>query len=140
MDCRLRDEMYPDIKVWDIVTSLYTDIRGERKVGLFLVVYMEENDPNDYNNRNVTGLKLTSKDLYANVYRTLVTTRDVPKLTNNSYIYANKLSTLLVSNCRYVAPLPSDLCEEVKDKLFIYLNQVQSQVDKGLILKLKEGK
>ena len=140
MDCRLRDEMYPDIKVWDIVTSLYTDIRGERKVGLFLVVYMEENDPNDYNNRNVTGLKLTSKDLYANVYRTLVTTRDVPKLTNNSYIYANKLSTLLVSNCRYVAPLPSDLCEEVKDKLFIYLNQVQSQVDKGLILKLKEEK
>ena len=140
MDCRLRDEMYPDIKVWDIVTSLYTDIRGERKVGLFLVVYMEENDPNDYNNRNVTGLKLTSKDLYANVYRTLVTTRDVPKLTNNSYIYANKLSTLLVSNCRYVAPLPSYLCEEVKDKLFIYLNQVQSQVDKGLILKLKEEK
>ena len=140
MDCRLRDEMYPAIKVWDIVTSLYTDIRGERKVGLFLVVYMEENDPNDYNNRNVTGLKLTSKDLYANVYRTLVTTRDVPKLTNNSYIYANKLSTLLVSNCRYVAPLPSDLCEEVKDKLFIYLNQVQSQVDKGLISKLKEEK
>ena len=29
---------------------------------------------------------------------------------------------------------------QLKDKLFIYLNQVQSQVDKGLISKLKEEK
>lgn len=139
MDCRIREDI-TQISVGDIVTSLYTDIRGDRKVGLFLVVYTEENDPNDYNNRNVTGLKLTSKDLYANVYRTLVTTRDVPKLTNNSYIYSNKLSTLLVSNCRYVAPLPSDLYEEVLDKLYIYLNQLQTQSSKALINKIKGGK
>ncbi len=139
MDCRIREELN-QINVGDIVTSLYTDIRGDRKVGLFLVVYMEENDPNDYNNRNVTGLKLTSKDLYANVYRTLVTTRDVSKLTNNSYIYSNKLSTLLVSNCRYVAPLPSDLYEEVLDKLYIYLTQLQTQSSKALINKIKGGK
>lgn len=139
MDCRIREDLN-QINVGDIVTSLYTDIRGDRKVGLFLVVYMEENDPNDYNNRNVTGLKLTSKDLYANVYRTLVTTRDVPKLTNNSYIYSNKLSTLLVSNCRYVAPLPSDLYEDVLDKLYIYLTQLQTQSSKALINKIKGGK
>ena len=138
LDCKLKEEVNQDIKPWDIVTSPYTDIRGTRKIGLFLVVYMEEEDPNDFNNRNLTGLKLTSKDLYANVYRTLVTTKDVPKLTNNSYIYANKLSTLLVSHCKFISKLPTHLCEEVISKLNIYLTQVQSQTSSKLIEKLKE--
>lgn len=135
LNCLVRPE-FPDINVLDIVTAPYTDIKGERKIGLFLIVYMEDKDPNDFNNRNVTGLKLTSKDLYANVYRTLVTTKDVPKLTNNSYIYANKLSTLLASNCRFVSKLPTYLCEEVLNKLQLYLNQVNEQTQSGLILEL----
>lgn len=140
LDCKLKTINNSDINIWDIVTSPYTDIQGKRKIGLFLVVYMEGEDPNDFNNRNLTGLKLTSKDLYANVYRTLVTTEDVPKLTNNSYIYANKLSTLLVSHCRFVDKLPVSLCEEVMSKLNIYLSQVQTQTNGELINKLKGGK
>ena len=138
LDCSIKNENN-QINVWDLVTSPYTDIRGNRQIGIFLVVYMEEKDPNDYNNRNVTGLKLTSKDLYANVYRTLVTTKDVPKLANNSYIYANKLNTLLVSHCRVIAKLPTDLCEEVMNKLMLYLNQTQSQTCSELIKNLKGG-
>lgn len=138
LDCKLKEEITPDVNVWDIVTSPYTDIRGVRKIGLFLVVYMEAEDPNDFNNRNLVGLKLTSKDLYANVYRTLVTTKEVPKLTNNSYIYANKPSTLLVNHCRFVSKLPSHLCEEVISKLNIYLTQTQAQTSSKLIEKLKE--
>lgn len=140
LNCKLKEEINQSINVWDLVTSPYTDIRGKRQIGIFLVVYMEEKDPNDYNNRNVTGLKLTSKDLYANVYRTLVTTKDVPKLNNNSYIYANKLNTLLVSHCRVIAKLPANLCEEVMNKLMLYLNQTQSQTCSELIKKLKGGK
>lgn len=139
INCKLQDTIQQDIDVFDIVTSPYVDIKGDRKIGLFLVVYKEDLDPNDYNHRNVTGLKLTSKDLYANVYRTLVTTRDVPKLTNNSYIYANKPSTLLSSHCRFVAKLPVNLCEEVMSKLNIYLSQTQSQTNTELIKKLKGG-
>lgn len=139
LNCKLKEDTNQEIGIWDIVTSPYTDIRGVRKIGLFLVVYMEEKDPNDFNNRNLTGLKLTSKDLYANVYRTLVTTKDVPKLTNNSYIYANKLSTLLVSHCRFVSKLPVNLCEEVMSKLNIYLTQTQTQTNSELIKKLKGG-
>jgi hypothetical protein len=139
INCKLQDTIQQDIDVFDIVTSPYVDIKGDRKIGLFLVVYKEDLDPNDYNHRNVTGLKLTSKDLYANVYRTLVTTRDVPKLTNNSYIYANKPSTLLSRHCRFVAKLPVNLCEEVMSKLNIYLSQTQSQTNTELIKKLKGG-
>lgn len=139
INCKLQDTIQQDIDVFDIVTSPYVDIKGDRKIGLFLVVYKEDLDPNDYNHRNVTGLKLTSKDLYANVYRTLVTTRDVPKLTNNSYIYANKPSTLLSCHCRFVAKLPVNLCEEVMSKLNIYLSQTQSQTNTELIKKLKGG-
>lgn len=127
----------PEIETWDIVTSPYTDINGDRKIGLFLIIYTEEGDPNDFNNRNVTGLKLTSKDLYANVYRTLVTVKDVPKLTSNSYVYANKVSTLLARHCRVVSKLPADLCEEVISKLNIYLNQVQAQTSSELIKLIK---
>lgn len=129
----------PEIEAWDIVTSPYTDINGDRKIGLFLIIYTEEGDPNDFNNRNVTGLKLTSKDLYANVYRTLVTVKDVPKLTSNSYVYANKVSTLLARHCRVVSKLPADLCEEVINKLNIYLNQVQAQTSSELIKLIKGG-
>lgn len=128
----------PEIETWDIVTSPYTDINGDRKIGLFLIIYTEEGDPNDFNNRNVTGLKLTSKDLYANVYRTLVTVKDVPKLTSNSYVYANKVSTLLARHCRVVSKLPTNLCEEVISKLTIYLSQVQAQTSSELIKNLKE--
>lgn len=138
LDCKIKDTE-KDIEVFDIVTSPYVDIKGIRRIGLFLVVYMEAKDPNDFNNRNLTGLKLTSKDLYANVYRTLVTTRDVPRLTNNSYIYSNKLSTLLVSHCRFVSKLPVSLCEEVMKKLNVYLNQVTTQVNGQLIKELKGG-
>jgi hypothetical protein len=140
LNCKIKNtEMVEpqDIQPFDIVTSPYMDIKGLRKIGLFLVVYKEANDPNDFNHRNVTGLKLTSKDLYANVYRTLVTTKDVPTLTNNSYIYANKFSTLLVDRCRYVAKLPENLCEEVLSKINIYLSQVQSQSTGSLIKRLK---
>lgn len=140
LDCKIKNNseaMSQEIKPFDIVTSPYMDIKGARKIGLFLVVYKESGDPNDFNHRNVTGLKLTSKDLYANVYRTLVTTKDVPALTNNSYIYANKFSTLLVDRCRYVAKLPVNLCEEVVSKLGIYLSQVQSQTSNELIKRLK---
>lgn len=140
LDCKVKEDIDQDIKIWDIVTSPYTDVRGVRRIGLFLVIYMEGEDPNDFNNRNLTGLKLTSKDLYANVYRTLVTTRDVPKLTNNSYIYANKLSTLLVSHCRFVSKLPTNLCEEVISKLNVYLTQVQAQTSSELINNLKGGR
>ena len=129
----------PEIEAWDIVTSPYTDINGDRKIGLFLIIYTEEEDPNDFNNRNVTGLKLTSKDLYANVYRTLVTVKDVPKLTSNSYVYANKVSTLLARHCRVVSKLPADLCEEVISKLNIYLNQIQTQTSSELIKLIKGG-
>lgn len=139
LNCKLKEEVNQDICVWDIVTSPYINIKGVRKIGLFLVVYMEAEDPNDFNNRNLTGLKLTSKDLYANIYRTLVTTKDVPKLTNNSYIYANKLSTLLVSYCRFVDKLPTNLCEEVMRKLNIFLTQTQTQTGNELIKKLKGG-
>lgn len=138
LDCKIKDTE-KDIEVFDIVTSPYIDIKGVRRIGLFLVVYMEAKDPNDFNNRNLTGLKLTSKDLYANVYRTLVTTKDVPRLTNNSYIYSNKLSTLLVSHCRFVFKLPVSLCEEVMKKLNVYLNQVNTQVNEQLIKELKGG-
>lgn len=126
------------IEPWDIVTSPYTDINGDRKIGLFLIVYTENGDPNDFNNRNVTGLKLTSKDLYANVYRTLVTTNDVPKLTANSYVYANKCNTLLARHCRVVSKLPTNLCEEVIVKLNTYLHEVQTQTCSGLIKLIKE--
>ena len=139
LNCKVKEDTNSSIGIWDIVTSPYTDIRGARKIGLFLVVYMEAEDPNDFNNRNLIGLKLTSKDLYANVYRTLVTTNDVPKLTNNSYIYANKPSTLLVNHCRFVSKLPVDLCEEVMGKLNIYLTQTQTQTSSELIKKLKGG-
>ena len=131
---------HANIDVFDIVTSPYMDINGQRKIGLFLVVYMEEKDPNDYNNRNVTGLKLTSRDLYANMYRTLVSREVIPELQSDSYVYANKLSTLLASNCRFVAKLPCYLCEEVKDKLKVYLSQVTDQTYASLLLKLKGGK
>lgn len=137
-DTRIKEN--PDINVFDIVTSPYVDINGTRKIGLFLVVYTENNDPNDFNNRNVTGLKLTSKDLYANIYRTLVTVTDVPKLTDNSYIYANKPTTLLVQHCRFVSKLPNHLCEEVMSKLQLYLSQVESQTFKELIKLLKDNK
>ena len=139
LDCKIKNEEHQEVDVFDIVTSPYMDIKGARKIGLFLVVYKEAKDPNDFNHRNLTGLKLTSKDLYANVYRTLVTTKDVSALTNNSYIYANKFSTLLVDRCRYVAKLPEHLCEEVLGKLNIYLTQVQSQTNGELIKKLKGG-
>ena len=139
LNCKVKEDTNSSIGIWDIVTSPYTDIRGVRKIGLFLVVYMEAEDPNDFNNRNLTGLKLTSKDLYANVYRTLVTTKEVPKLTSNSYIYANKPSTLLVSHCRFVSKLPVDLCEEVMNKLNIYLTQTQTQTNSELIKTLKGG-
>ena len=132
LNCKVKEENNTEIGIWDIVTSPYTDIRGVRKIGLFLVVYMEAEDPNDFNNRNLTGLKLTSKDLYANVYRTLVTTNEVPKLTNN-------LSTLLVSHCRFVSKLPTNLCEEVMTKLNIYLSQTQTQTNSELIKRLKGG-
>ena len=138
LNCKLKEDTNQEIGIWDIVTSPYTDIRGVRRIGLFLVVYMEAEDPNDFNNRNLVGLKLTSKDLYANVYRTLVTTKEVPKLTSNSYIYA-KPSTLLVNHCRFVSKLPISLCEKVMDKLMTYLNQVHSQTNKTLINKLKGG-
>lgn len=128
-----------DIDVFDIVTSPYMDINGQRKIGLFLIIYMEKQDPNDYNNRNVTGLKLTSRDLYANMYRTLVTREDVPELLADSYIYANKPSTLLSSHCRFVNRLPSNLCEEVRDKLNVYLSQVTEQTTNKLIKNLKGG-
>lgn len=129
----------PKIQPWDIVTSPYTDINGDRKIGLFLIVYTEDGDPNDFNNRNVTGLKLTSKDLYANVYRTLVTTNDVPKLTANSYVYANKCNTLLARHCRVVSKLPTNLCEEVIVKLNTYLHEVQAQTSSELIKLIKGG-
>lgn len=138
LNCKIKNPQQ-DINVFDIVTSPYMDIKGNRKIGLFLVVYEEANDPNDFNNRNLTGLKLTSKDLYANVYRTLVTTEDVPMLASNSYIYANKHSTLLKDTCRFVSKLPENLCEEVLGKLNIYLTQVQSQTNSELIKKLKGG-
>lgn len=138
LNCKIKN-VQQDINVFDIVTSPYMDIKGNRKIGLFLVVYEEANDPNDFNNRNLTGLKLTSKDLYANVYRTLVTTEDVPMLASNSYIYANKFSTLLKDTCRFVSKLPENLCEEVLGKLNIYLTQVQSQTNSELIKKLKGG-
>lgn len=130
---------HPAVDVFDIVTSPYMDINGQRKIGLFLVIYMEERDPNDFNNRNVTGLKLTSRDLYANMYRTLVSREVIPELQADSYIYANKLSTLLSSHCRFVAKLPVDLCEEVKDKLKVYLSQVTDQTYDKLLERLKGG-
>ena len=139
LNCKIKTVQSQEIEPFDIVTSPYMDIKGNRKIGLFLVVYMEAKDPNDFNNRNITGLKLTSKDLYANVYRTLVTTEDVPMLASNSYIYANKFSTLLKDTCRFVGKLPEGLCEEVLGKLNIYLTQVQSQTNSELIKKLKGG-
>lgn len=138
LNCKIKT-VQQDINIFDIVTSPYMDIKGNRKIGLFLVVYEEAEDPNDFNNRNLTGLKLTSKDLYANVYRTLVTTEDVPMLASNSYIYANKFSTLLKDTCRFVSKLPEHLCEEVLGKLNIYLTQVQSQTNSEFIKKLKGG-
>jgi hypothetical protein len=138
LNCKIKN-VQQDINVFDIVTSPYMDIKGNRKIGLFLVVYEEAKDPNDFNNRNLTGLKLTSKDLYANVYRTLVTTEDVPMLASDSYIYANKFSTLLKDTCRFVSKLPDPLCEEVLSKLNIYLTQVQTQTNSEFIKKLKGG-
>ena len=138
LNCKIK-QISNEIAPFDIVTSPYVDINGTRKIGLFLVIYTEQRDPNDFNNRNVTGLKLTSKDLYANMYRTLVTGEDLPCLTSDSYIYANKLSTLLVSHCRFVSKLPVNLCEEVMSKLNIYLTQTQTQTNSELIKKLKGG-
>lgn len=139
LNCKVDNQELNTISPWDIVTSPYVDIYGIKRVGIFLVVYTEEGDPNDFNNKNITGLKLTSKDLYANRYRTLVTTRQVPALMHTSYIYANKLSTLLSKHCKVIAKLPSDLCEEVLNNLNVYLSQVQSQTSCGLINKLKGG-
>lgn len=139
LDCKIKETNTDTISLWDIVTSPYVDIYGVKRTGLFLVIYTESNDPNDFNNRNITGLKLTSKNLYANRYRTLVTKDRVPALTNNSYIYANKLSTLLVKHCKFIAKLPADLCEEVLNNLNVYLSQVQTQTSSELINKLKGG-
>lgn len=138
LNCKIK-QTSNDIAPFDIVTSPYVDINGTRKIGLFLVIYTEQRDPNDFNNRNVTGLKLTSKDLYANMYRTLVTREDVPCLASDSYIYSNKLSTLLVSHCRFVSKLPVNLCEEVIGKLQSYLSQVTIQTTNGLSNILKGG-
>lgn len=128
-----------DIDIYDIVTSPYIDINGNHKVGLFLVIYTEQKDSNDYNHKNVTGLKITSRDLYANMYRVLVTQQDIPELRSDSYIYTNKPSTLLLANCRFVAKLPAKLSELVRDRLNVYLSQVSNQITDSLILKLKGG-
>lgn len=47
--------------VGDVVSCEYIDLDGEKKIGLFCVIYCEKFDGNTDTGNNIIGLKITSK-------------------------------------------------------------------------------
>lgn len=113
---------------FDIVTAPYFNLQGVKSIGLFLIVYKESLDSAMPMSKNVTGLKITSKDSYPSKYRIELKKYDVPKLKTDSYVYANHPYTLAACDCVHVCKLPARLYREIALKLSLYTASINGQL------------
>ena len=113
---------------FDIVTSPYTDLDGNRLIGLFLIIYKESSDSMIRQAKNVVGLKITSQDTYPSIYRVAISQRDCPKLKTDSFVYVNHPYTLSAKTCVHVCRLPECLYSQVASKLLMYSYSMQNQL------------
>ena len=121
---------------FDIVTSPYTDLDGNRLVGLFLIIYKESSDNLIKQAKNVVGLKITSQDTYPSAYRVSIPKRDCPKLKSDSFVYVNHPYTLSAKTCVHVCRLPECLFHQVANKLLMYNYSTQNQLMSLLLNRL----
>lgn len=77
-----------------IVCSNYNTFEGEQKVGLFLVLYDEQNDNSIIDNKNVIGLKLSTKNACVSNYSVAIDTKLNNFLDQECLVCCSKLHTL----------------------------------------------
>ncbi len=116
------------LEPFDIVVCPYSDLNAVVKQGLFLVGYLEREDSNDYNKRNIVGYKITSQDGYASKHRLHVKREDALNLHKDSFIYANKPTALVESKCRLVSTLKGETREKIYTLIREHCYEVQSQM------------
>jgi hypothetical protein len=116
----------------DIVTSYFTNLNGQKTVGLFLIVNTGTELPYA---KNSVGYKITSKPLFLDKYSIAITKSDYKFLQTDSWIQTNKPHVLLTNECKVVGKLNNSDIITVYNKLneFNLYNsqQIINQVLKG---------
>lgn len=77
-----------------IVCSNYNTFEGEQKVGLFLILYDEQNDNSLIDDKNVVALKISTKGTCIPNYSVPIDTQLNNFLDDNCIICCSKLHTL----------------------------------------------
>ena len=77
-----------------VVCSNYNTFEGEQKVGLFLVLYDEQNDNSIIDNKNIIALKLSTQSTCVSNYSVQIDRRLNSFLDNDCILCCSKLHTL----------------------------------------------
>ena len=77
-----------------IVCSQYSDFDGERRTGIFLIIYDETLDTSLLHNKNCIALKLTTQNTLVNNYVVAINTELNNFLDSDSLVCCSKLHLL----------------------------------------------
>lgn len=77
-----------------IICSNYNTFDGEQKVGLFVVLYDEQNDNNIIDNKNIVALKLSTKGTCVSNYSVPIETKLNNFIQQDCIVCCSKLHTL----------------------------------------------
>jgi len=115
-----------------VVLAEYKNLQGAVTTGLFLVIYNEDLDSEEYNCKNCVGLKITSQDIYANKYRYKLFKDKCTFLERDSFVYCNKPTTLLLSNCKVLGFIPKCFGVEIYNRWLDFITASQHQISQSL--------
>ena len=90
---------------FNVVKGKYPDLDGTPSLGLFVVIYTEEKDSDIHYNKNVVGLKLTSKPLFLDKYSYALSQYRNKFLDKDSWVQCNKPHVLDIDKCTIIGQI-----------------------------------
>lgn len=90
---------------FDVVKGMYPSLDGTPSLGLFVVIYTEEKDSDIHYNKNIVGLKLTSKPLFLDKYSYALPQYRNKFLDKDSWVQCNKPHVLDIDECTVIGQI-----------------------------------
>lgn len=118
-----------EYNVGDIVSATYGDFNGEKRVGLFLIVYNEKDDRKyNINHTNLTAIKITTNNMLGNMYVVRLY-KGESNLERNCFVNCSKIHTFTKEQVyKKIGQLSPKTMTQVFKELNEYNNELSRQV------------
>ena len=118
-----------EYSVGDVVCATYGDFNGEKKIGIFLLIYNEKDDRKyNINHTNFTALKITTNNMLGNMYVTRLY-KGAANLDSDCFVNCSKIHTFAKEQVyKKIGQLHPRIMTQVYKELNDYTNELSRQV------------